>query len=92
MMGHSKPALIVCHLLELLQEQKRLPPPTGCPMEVSRGPSPEFNVALLASGCGGVWRNSGGPSPHGNALANLLLWPSDVRARYLDPWCHLKVR
>ncbi|XP_025027948.1 tyrosine-protein kinase JAK3 [Python bivittatus] len=34
MMGHSKPALIVCHLLELLKEQKRLPPPPGCPPEI----------------------------------------------------------
>ncbi|KAM6466850.1 tyrosine-protein kinase JAK3 isoform 2-T2 [Liasis olivaceus] len=34
MMGHSKPALIVCHLLELLKEQKRLPPPPGCPTEI----------------------------------------------------------
>ncbi|XP_063145778.1 tyrosine-protein kinase JAK3 [Candoia aspera] len=34
MMGHRKPALIVCRLLELLKEQKRLPPPTGCPSEI----------------------------------------------------------
>ncbi|KAJ6652812.1 hypothetical protein lerEdw1_010592 [Lerista edwardsae] len=34
MMGHRKPLQIVCHLLELLKENKRLPSPAGCPTEV----------------------------------------------------------
>ncbi|XP_066490961.1 tyrosine-protein kinase JAK3 isoform X2 [Tiliqua scincoides] len=34
MMGHRKPLQIVCHLLELLKENKRLPSPASCPTEV----------------------------------------------------------
>ncbi|NXN23796.1 JAK3 kinase, partial [Nycticryphes semicollaris] len=34
MMGTEKTAQIVCHLLELLKDNWRLPAPTGCPMEV----------------------------------------------------------
>ncbi|NWU73385.1 JAK3 kinase, partial [Pterocles burchelli] len=31
MMGTEKPAQIVCHLLELLKDNRRLPAPAGCP-------------------------------------------------------------
>ncbi|NWT21264.1 JAK3 kinase, partial [Vireo altiloquus] len=34
MMGTEKPAQIICHLLELLQDNRRLPTPAGCPAEV----------------------------------------------------------
>lgn len=34
MMGPEKPAQIICHLLELLKDSRRLPVPPGCPMEV----------------------------------------------------------
>ncbi|NXH86528.1 JAK3 kinase, partial [Edolisoma coerulescens] len=34
MMGTGKPAQIVCHLLELLSDNRRLPAPAGCPAEV----------------------------------------------------------
>ncbi|XP_074834375.1 tyrosine-protein kinase JAK3 [Carettochelys insculpta] len=34
MMGVDKPMPIVCHLLELLKDDKRLPAPPGCPPEV----------------------------------------------------------
>ncbi|NXJ72645.1 JAK3 kinase, partial [Rostratula benghalensis] len=34
MMGTEKTAQVVCHLLELLKDNRRLPAPTGCPMEV----------------------------------------------------------
>ncbi|XP_044276961.1 tyrosine-protein kinase JAK3 [Varanus komodoensis] len=34
MMGHSRPATIACHLLELLKQNRRLPAPAGCPAEV----------------------------------------------------------
>lgn len=46
MMGPEKPAQIICHLLELLKDSRRLPVPPGCPTEVrssppaQRGPSP----------------------------------------------------
>lgn len=39
MMGPEKPAQIICHLLELLKDSRRLPVPPGCPMEV-RSPPP----------------------------------------------------
>ncbi|KAJ7426551.1 Tyrosine-protein kinase JAK3 [Willisornis vidua] len=34
MMGTGKPAQIICQLLELLKDNRRLPVPTGCPAEV----------------------------------------------------------
>ncbi|NXX83711.1 JAK3 kinase, partial [Urocolius indicus] len=34
MMGTEKAAQIICHLLELLKDNRRLPVPSGCPMEV----------------------------------------------------------
>ncbi|XP_067416093.1 tyrosine-protein kinase JAK3 [Emydura macquarii macquarii] len=34
MMGLDKPMQIICHLLELLKDNKRLPAPAGCPAEV----------------------------------------------------------
>ncbi|NWS78966.1 JAK3 kinase, partial [Crotophaga sulcirostris] len=34
MMGTEKVAQIVCHLLELLKDNRRLPAPPGCPVEV----------------------------------------------------------
>ncbi|XP_068276529.1 tyrosine-protein kinase JAK3 [Nyctibius grandis] len=34
MMGTEKPAQIICHLLELLKDNRRLPAPAGCPVEV----------------------------------------------------------
>ncbi|CAM9765544.1 unnamed protein product [Bubo scandiacus] len=34
MMGAEKTAQIICHLLELLKENRRLPVPASCPMEV----------------------------------------------------------
>lgn len=34
MMGTEKAAQIICHLLELLKDNRRLPVPAGCPMEV----------------------------------------------------------
>ncbi|XP_051632449.1 tyrosine-protein kinase JAK3 [Manacus candei] len=34
MMGTGKPAQIICHLLELLKDNRRLPVPSGCPTEV----------------------------------------------------------
>ncbi|XP_017689826.1 PREDICTED: tyrosine-protein kinase JAK3 [Lepidothrix coronata] len=34
MMGTGKPAQIICHLLELLKDNRRLPVPSGCPAEV----------------------------------------------------------
>ncbi|XP_030324348.1 tyrosine-protein kinase JAK3 isoform X1 [Calypte anna] len=34
MMGTEKPAQIICHLLELLRDNQRLPAPPGCPGEV----------------------------------------------------------
>ncbi|NWU87939.1 JAK3 kinase, partial [Onychorhynchus coronatus] len=34
MMGTGKPAQIICHLLELLKDNRRLPVPCGCPAEV----------------------------------------------------------
>ncbi|RLV73107.1 hypothetical protein DV515_00017247 [Chloebia gouldiae] len=34
MMGTARPAQIICHLLELLKNNRRLPAPTGCPSEV----------------------------------------------------------
>ncbi|NWX26463.1 JAK3 kinase, partial [Notiomystis cincta] len=34
MMGTEKPAQIICHLLELLKNNRRLPVPAGCPAEV----------------------------------------------------------
>lgn len=34
MMGTKKTAQIICHLLELLKDNRRLPVPAGCPMEV----------------------------------------------------------
>lgn len=46
MMGPEKPAQIICHLLELLKDSRRLPVPPGCPTEVrssppaQQGPSP----------------------------------------------------
>lgn len=34
MMGAEKTAQIICHLLELLKDNRRLPAPAGCPVEV----------------------------------------------------------
>ncbi|XP_053159554.1 tyrosine-protein kinase JAK3 [Hemicordylus capensis] len=34
MMGHRTPPQLIFHLLDLLKENKRLPSPAGCPMEV----------------------------------------------------------
>jgi len=34
MMGTEKATQIVCHLLELLKDNRRLPVPAGCPTEV----------------------------------------------------------
>ncbi|NXX44533.1 JAK3 kinase, partial [Tricholaema leucomelas] len=34
MMGTKKPTQIICHLLELLKDNRRLPVPAACPMEV----------------------------------------------------------
>lgn len=34
MMGPDKPPQIICPLLELLKDDKRLPAPAGCPTEV----------------------------------------------------------
>uniref|UniRef100_A0A670KEB6 Tyrosine-protein kinase n=1 Tax=Podarcis muralis TaxID=64176 RepID=A0A670KEB6_PODMU len=34
MLGHSKPPMIVCQLLELLKQSQRLPSPPNCPAEV----------------------------------------------------------
>ncbi|TRZ09692.1 hypothetical protein HGM15179_017422 [Zosterops borbonicus] len=34
MMGTARPAQIICHLLELLKDNRRLPAPAGCPLEV----------------------------------------------------------
>lgn len=34
MMGTEKPAQIICHLLELLKDNRRLPAPPDCPTEV----------------------------------------------------------
>ncbi|XP_032992627.1 tyrosine-protein kinase JAK3 [Lacerta agilis] len=34
MLGHSNPPMIVCQLLELLKQSKRLPSPPNCPAEV----------------------------------------------------------
>ncbi|NXM09959.1 JAK3 kinase, partial [Ploceus nigricollis] len=34
MMGTARPAQIICHLLELLKDNRRLPAPAGCPAEV----------------------------------------------------------
>ncbi|NXP42631.1 JAK3 kinase, partial [Leiothrix lutea] len=34
MMGTARPAQIICHLLELLKDNRRLPAPAGCPSEV----------------------------------------------------------
>ncbi|KAK0687053.1 JAK3 kinase, partial [Pygoscelis papua] len=34
MMGTEKTAQIICHLLELLKDNRRLPVPAGCPVEV----------------------------------------------------------
>ncbi|KAM7081313.1 LOW QUALITY PROTEIN: tyrosine-protein kinase JAK3 [Ciconia maguari] len=34
MMGTKKSAQIICHLLELLKDNRRLPAPAGCPVEV----------------------------------------------------------
>ncbi|NXK55318.1 JAK3 kinase, partial [Chauna torquata] len=34
MMGTEKTAQIICHLLELLKDNRRLPAPAGCPVEV----------------------------------------------------------
>ncbi|XP_061458224.1 tyrosine-protein kinase JAK3 [Rhineura floridana] len=34
MLGPAKPTLIVCHLLELLKQNQRLPSPANCPTEV----------------------------------------------------------
>lgn len=34
MMGTEKTAQIICHLLELLKDNRRLPAPCGCPGEV----------------------------------------------------------
>ncbi|XP_077777870.1 tyrosine-protein kinase JAK3 [Podarcis muralis] len=34
MLGHSKPPMIVCQLLELLKQSQRLPSPANCPAEV----------------------------------------------------------
>lgn len=34
MMGLDKPLQVICHLLELLKDNKRLPAPPGCPPEV----------------------------------------------------------
>uniref|UniRef100_A0A8C4UL83 Tyrosine-protein kinase n=1 Tax=Falco tinnunculus TaxID=100819 RepID=A0A8C4UL83_FALTI len=34
MMGAEKTAQIICHLLELLKDNQRLPAPAGCPVEV----------------------------------------------------------
>ncbi|PKK17884.1 hypothetical protein A306_00000141 [Columba livia] len=52
MMGTEKPAQIICHLLELLKDNRRLPAPPDCPTEVyalmlncwafAPGPRPTF--------------------------------------------------
>lgn len=34
MMGTEKTTQIICHLLELLKDNRRLPAPCGCPGEV----------------------------------------------------------
>ncbi|NXL68380.1 JAK3 kinase, partial [Chordeiles acutipennis] len=34
MMGTKKTTQIICHLLELLKDNRRLPAPAGCPMEI----------------------------------------------------------
>uniref|UniRef100_A0A8C5IHT7 non-specific protein-tyrosine kinase n=1 Tax=Junco hyemalis TaxID=40217 RepID=A0A8C5IHT7_JUNHY len=34
MMGTARPPQIICHLLELLKDNRRLPAPAGCPSEV----------------------------------------------------------
>lgn len=46
MMGPEKPAQIICHLLELLKDSRRLPVPPGCPMEV-RSPPQHSGVPAL---------------------------------------------
>uniref|UniRef100_A0A8C3S991 Tyrosine-protein kinase n=1 Tax=Chelydra serpentina TaxID=8475 RepID=A0A8C3S991_CHESE len=53
MMGLDKPMPIICHLLELLKDERRLPAPPGCPAEVhglmlscwafSQGKRPKFS-------------------------------------------------
>lgn len=40
MMGTEKAVQIICHLLELLKDNRRLPAPAGCPVEV-RPPPPK---------------------------------------------------
>uniref|UniRef100_A0A670KD11 non-specific protein-tyrosine kinase n=1 Tax=Podarcis muralis TaxID=64176 RepID=A0A670KD11_PODMU len=45
MLGHSKPPMIVCQLLELLKQSQRLPSPPNCPAEVS--PQAEGNGSVL---------------------------------------------
>lgn len=53
MMGTKKTTQIICHLLELLKDNRRLPAPAGCPMEVRALP-----------GLAGVLGVSGGhPAP-----------------------------
>lgn len=40
MMGAEKAAQIIWHLLELLKDNRRLPVPAGCPVEVRPLPGP----------------------------------------------------
>ncbi|NXG88353.1 JAK3 kinase, partial [Stercorarius parasiticus] len=44
MMGTEKTTQIICHLLELLKDNRRLPAPSGCPVEVRAGVSGGWGV------------------------------------------------
>lgn len=47
MMGTGKPAQIICHLLELLKDNRRLPAPAGCPAEVTPLPRGVVGTGVL---------------------------------------------
>lgn len=51
MMGTEKAVQIICHLLELLKDNRRLPAPAGCPVEVRPPPSKTR------------WGSQGNPAP-----------------------------
>lgn len=68
MMGTEKTAQIICHLLELLKDNRRLPVPAGCPVEVRALPK-------LA----GVLGDGGGPGGHPAPLTAPSLVPRSTR-------------
>lgn len=67
MMGAEKAAQIIWHLLELLKDNRRLPVPAGCPVEVRALPGP--------AGIPG----RGGPGGHPTPLTSLSLVPRSTR-------------